>query len=163
MVILAEGFVQAPADHSLFVKCTSHIFLAILVYIDDILVVGNDDIVVDQFKTVLKTAFKLRDLGSAKYFLGFKIARSKHGISINQRKYALEIIEDAGLIGCKPIFTPMESNLKMSATDGELLDDASVYMKIVGRILYLTYTRSDITYAVHKLSQYMSAPTTTHL
>ena len=51
----------------------------------------------------------------------------------------------------------------MSATSGTLFSDAAVYRRIVGRLLYLTHTRPDITYAVHKLSQYMSAPTDSHL
>ena len=62
-VILAEGFNQSPSDHSLFVKCTSEVFLAVLVYVDDILLVGSNDLAVDDFKNVLKGAFKLRDLG----------------------------------------------------------------------------------------------------
>lgn len=144
-------------------KCTSQLFIAILVYVDDILLVGNDDTAIDEFKKTLQAAFKLRDLGPAKYFLGFKIARSNLGISINQRKYTLELLEDAGLLGCKPVTVPMEPNLKMSATDGDLLPDPSVYRRIVGRLLYLTHTRPDINYAVHKLSQYMSAPRTVHL
>lgn len=162
-VILADGFTQAPSDHSLFVKCTSDVFLAILVYVDDILLIGSNDDAVVAFKDVLKAAFKLRDLGPAKYFLGFEIARNETGISINQRKYVLELLEDAGLLGCKPLSVPMEPNLKMSSTDGDLLEDPSVYRRIVGRLLYLTHTRPDITYAVHKLSQYMSQPRSVHL
>ena len=59
----------------------------------------------------------------------------------------------------------MEPNLKLSdsPTSGDLLTDASVYRKIVGKLLYLTHTRPDITYAVHKLSQFMSAPRNDHL
>lgn len=57
----------------------------------------------------------------------------------------------------------MEPNLKLSDSSGDLLSDASVFRKIVGKLLYLTHTRPDITYAVHKLSQFMSAPRTDHL
>lgn len=138
-------------------------FLAVLVYVDDILIVGNDDLAITQFKEVLQSAFKLRDLGPAKYFLGFEIARNKTGISLNQRKYTLELLEEAGLLGCKPLSVPMEPNLKLSTTTGIRLPDASIYRRLVGRLLYLTHTRPDITYAVHKLSQYMSAPTDAHL
>ena len=98
-VIAAAGFNQAPSDHSLFVRQSSSSFLVALVYVDDILIMGDSDAAIDEFKTSLKTAFKLRDLGPAKYFLGFEIARNETGISINQRKYTLELLQDAGYLG----------------------------------------------------------------
>lgn len=75
----------------------------------------------------------------------------------------MELLEDVGLLGCKPVCVPMKPNLKMSTSDGELLTDASVYRRLVGRMLYLTHTRPYITYDVHKWSQYMAAPTSVHL
>ncbi|XP_048622908.1 uncharacterized mitochondrial protein AtMg00810-like [Brassica napus] len=157
------GFTQAPSDHSLFVKRSEKIFVAALVYVDDILIVGNDEAAIENFKDILKGAFKLRDLGTAKYFLGFEIARNDSGISINQRKYTLKLLQEAGYLGCKPFLVPMEPNSKLSDSSGGLLSDLSVYRKIVGKLLYLTHTRPDITYAVHKLSQFMSAPRQDHL
>lgn len=162
-VILGDGFKQTHSDHSLFIKYVQKTYLAVLVFVDDILIIGNDDSAVEAFKLVLKSAFKLRDLGRAKYFLGFEIARNQSGISINQRKYTLELLEEAGLLGCKPLTVPMEPNLKLSLSTGTALPDAAVYRRLVGRLLYLTHTRPDITYAVHKLSQFMSAPTDSHL
>lgn len=164
-VITFEGFKQAPSDHSLFVRSSGSIFVAALIYVDDILIVGNDNDAIDSFKKALHNAFKLRDLGPAKYFLGFEIARNDKGISINQRKYTLELLQDAGYLGCKPVSVPMEPNLELSdsPTSGDLLPDASVYRKLVGKLLYLTHTRPDITYALHKLSQFMSAPRDDHL
>ena len=112
---------------------------------------------------MLQAAFKLRVLGLVKYFLGSEIARNSTRISLNQRKYTLELLQDAGYLGCKPVTVPMEPNQKLSESTGTLLPDASVYRKIVGRHLYLTHTRPDITYAVHKLSQFMASPRSDHL
>lgn len=67
------------------------------------------------------------------------------------------------MLGCKPVSVPMEPNMKLSTSTGYFLPDASVYRRLVGRLLYLIHTSPDITYAVHKLSQFMFVPTSVHL
>uniref|UniRef100_A0A2N9H9X1 Reverse transcriptase Ty1/copia-type domain-containing protein n=1 Tax=Fagus sylvatica TaxID=28930 RepID=A0A2N9H9X1_FAGSY len=100
--LLHHGFVQSKADYSLFTKQQGSCFIALLVYVDDILIASNNAEDVAQLKNYLDSQFKLKDLGPVRYFLGLEIARSSKGISISQRKYALEIMEDAGMLGCCP-------------------------------------------------------------
>ena len=119
-----------------------------LVYVDDILLASNDPQSVKVLKDSLDAEFKLKDLGNLKFFLRLEVARSSQGISLCQRKYALDILSDTGLLGSKLVTTPTEQNLKLSASDGTLLPDPTTYRRLVGKLLYLTVTRPDISYSV---------------
>ena len=111
--LLETGFIQSANDHSLFIKRQCSIFLALLVYVDDIIIASNNDAAVSELKQALSKRFKMRDLGPLKYFLGLEVARTTAGISVCQRKYALELLSETGYLGCKPTSIPMEPNLKL--------------------------------------------------
>ena len=89
----------------------------------DILLTGNNSDCVDSLKKVLDDRFGLKDLGSLRYFLGLEVGRTDEGLSLNQRKYALEILKDTGFISFKPVKFPMEQNLRLSKYEGKLLAD----------------------------------------
>lgn len=161
--ILSQGFVQSKADYSLFCKQTGCSFTVLLVYVDDIIIGGNDLMYIDQFKNEINDQFKLRDLRILKYFLGLEVARTEKGISICQRKYALEILSDAGYLGVKPATNPLPHNLKVSKDEGVDVQDASEYRRLVGRLLYLTITRPDLSFAVQMLSQFLESPKQSHM
>jgi hypothetical protein len=121
--LISHGFVQSRADYSLFTQLQGSVFVAILVYVDDIIIASNDLAFVSHLTTFLDTQFKLKNLGPLKFFLGLEIVRTSKGISICQRKYALDILKDAGLLDVKPVNFPMDINLMLSRTTGESLVD----------------------------------------
>ena len=102
------GFVQSKSDYALFVHSKGSNFTAFLVYVDNILITGNDAQCIADLKELLDAKFRIKDLGALKYFLGLEVARSDKGITLNQRKYALEVLTNSGMMGCKPMKTPME-------------------------------------------------------
>ena len=81
--ILQPGFTQSEADHSLFIHCNGDLFTALLVYVDDMVLTGNNPNCIASIKAVLDQKSRIKDLGSLKYFLGLEIARSDMGISLN--------------------------------------------------------------------------------
>ncbi|XP_073302959.1 uncharacterized protein [Primulina huaijiensis] len=157
------GFQQSQADHSLFTKVCGNTFTAILLYVDDMIMTGNSLESINNVKVFLASCFKLKDLGLLKYFLGVEIARSKMGISINQREYTLDILQEAGLLGAKQAKFPMEQSLKLTFTEGDILKNPTHYPRLVGKLIYLTITRTEISFAVNTLSQFMQQPRRPHL
>ncbi|GKB90101.1 RNA-directed DNA polymerase [Tanacetum coccineum] len=114
-------------------------------------------------KVALDHKFTIKDLGLAQCFLRIEICRSAHGTHLNQRKYILDLLQDAGLTTCKPAPSPMPTHLKLSADKGTPLTNVGVYRRLVGRLLYLTMTRPEISYVVQHLSQFVAEPKDTHL
>jgi len=145
-----------------FSKVSQGLCTFILVYVDDLLITGDDVSSITQIKAKLHEAFTIKDLGLARYFLGIEIARSSTGTFLNQRKYIQDILADAGLTVAKPAKFPMAKGLKLSVETGVLLEDPESYRRIVGRLLYLTLTRPDISYVVQHLSQFLQAPKVPH-
>lgn len=161
--LLGDGFQQSKADHSMFVFKENGIHLIALVYVDDILLMGNDKAKIEKVKRQLHSHFSIKDLGYLKYFLGIEVARSEEGIVISQRKYTLDILESCGIEGCRPSNFPMEQNLQLRNNEDSPLVDASKYRRLVGRLLYLTVTRPDIAFSVNQLSQFLCTPRKTHM
>jgi len=113
--LLSTGYTQSMNDHSLFIDSSEGSCISLLAYVDDILLKGNDKKKIDIIKQALNKIFKIKDLRDLRYFLGLKVERSKKWIMVNQRKYALELLTDAGLLACKPALIPID-HAKLSST-----------------------------------------------
>lgn len=119
-----------------------------LVYVDDLLITGSDPDL--DTKQVLHKHFKIKYLGMLRYFLGIEFCRSNTGIVMNQRKYALQLIFEAGLAGAKLSFIPLQCNVKLTSatydtsTNDMLFPDVRRCQRRVEKLLYLTNIRPDI-------------------
>ena len=105
----------------------------------------------------------MRDLSHQRYFLGLEIAYRQDQMVLCQRKYALDLLEETCTVGCKPAASPMETNIDWWNNSTTLLEDACLYHHMVGKLIYHTVARLDISYVVSVLSQFMQAPRTVHL
>lgn len=113
-------------------------------------------------KRYLGQHFHTKDLGALRYFLGIEVSHSSQGISLSQRKYILYFLLETGLLGSRPANTPMDSTVKLDGEQGDLFADVGRYRRLIGKSIYLTVTRPDITYAVSVVSQFMHAPRQPH-
>lgn len=155
---------QSQGDHTLFIKfSTSGKVTVLIVYVDDIIVTGNDPEEISRLKGHLAKEFEIKDLGKLKYFLGIEVAHSKNGIFVSQQKYILDLLNETGMLGCKPVDTPIEQNHKLGEANEDVVVDRGVYQRLVGKLIYLSHTRPDIAYAVSAVSQFMHSPKEIHL
>ncbi|GJU94341.1 ribonuclease H-like domain-containing protein, partial [Tanacetum coccineum] len=139
--LIENDFSQSKSDYTLYTKSDKSLFVALLVYVDDIIITDNSIYDIEKFKTFLKSEFMIKDLGKLKYFSGIKLA-------------------------CKPAETPLQSKLIIineATIDDHLLDNITDYQKLMGKLIYLTNTRPNISYVVHCLSQFMHSSLKSHL
>ncbi|XP_019086215.1 PREDICTED: uncharacterized protein LOC109126808 [Camelina sativa] len=144
-------------DYSLFSYTRGPTRLHVLVYVDELSISSNDPTLTTKFKAYMSQCFHMKDLGILKYFLGIKVSRAQEGIYLSQRKYALDIISECGLTGSKPFDTPIEQNHTLGKDDGPLLDNPAQYRRLVGRLVYLIFTRPELSYVEHptRVVQYL--------
>jgi hypothetical protein len=140
------------------VKKTDHGIIIIVIYVDDLIITGNSDAYISDLKKLLKQKFKMKDLEELHYFLDIEVIQSLKGIWLLQRQYALNKLFEYGMTGCKPISIPFEQNVKLSADEGNFVEDTTMYKCIVGSLIYMTIIRPYLSYVVGVVSQFMQTP-----
>ncbi|KAL4030573.1 hypothetical protein IC575_008819 [Cucumis melo] len=126
--VKSQGYSQGHSDHTLFTKASKTEKIAILiVYVDDIVLTGDDQTEISQLKQRMGDEFEIKDLENLKYFLGMEVARSKEGISVSQRKYTLDLLTETDMLGCRPADTPIEFNCKLGNSDDQVPVDKEQY------------------------------------
>ena len=129
---------------------------------DDIVITGSDQNGIQKLKQHLFTHFQTKGLGKLNYFLGIEIAQSSSGVVLSQRKYALDILEETGMLDCKPVDTLMNLNVKLIPEQGKPLGDIRRYRRLIGKLNYLTITRPDISFPISVVSQFLQSPCDSH-
>ncbi|GJV85448.1 ribonuclease H-like domain-containing protein, partial [Tanacetum coccineum] len=133
----------------------------LLLYVDDIVLTASSDRLLQQIIASLHREFSMTDLGALNYFLGISVTRDSSGMFLSQRKYAMEILERAHMVGCNSSRTPVDTESKLG-DGGTSVVDPTLYRSLAGSLQYLTFTRPDITYAVQQVCLYMHDPREPH-
>ena len=126
------------------------------------IITGDDLSSIQELKDFLSQQFELKNLRHLNYFLGLEITHFTDGLYITQVKYASDLLSQARLTDNKIVDTPVGLNAHLTLSGGKPLSNPSLYRRLFGSLVYLTVTRPDISYVVHQVSQYLSAPRSTH-
>lgn len=168
------NFKQSQYDHSLFVNKSEAGMIMVLVYVDDMMITDSSLELIEKTKLKLQQAFKMKDLGELKYFLGIEFTRSAEGILMHHRKYALELIAEVGMSAAKPAGTPIDVNVKLTSkqydqdvknhgASEDPLVDQTMYQRLIGKLLYLNMTRPNLSFSTQNLSQLIQQPKKSHM
>lgn len=123
-VLKFDGYTQSQANLTFFIKQFDHGKVTMLiVYVDDIVLTRNHEEEMKRIKLLLSNKFEIKDLGSLRYFLGMEVVRSKQEILVSQWKYALDLLSETGMSGCRPVETFMDSNTKLMPRTEEVAVD----------------------------------------
>jgi hypothetical protein len=148
---LSLGFVEAKSDTSLFVFRHGDDMVYLLLYVDDIVFTVSSTTLMQHTISALKREFAMNDLGPLHHFLGVSVQHQIDGLFLTQRQFALDVLERAGMVNCKPVSMPVDTQAKVSATSGPPVVDPNQSRSLAGALQYLTFTRPDFAYAVQQI------------
>ncbi|KAL9999878.1 putative RNA-directed DNA polymerase [Helianthus debilis subsp. tardiflorus] len=160
--ILSKGFRSSVCDNSLFVYTHGTHTAYLLLYVDDIVLTASSDELLQNIIRMLSQEFAMTDLGHLHHFLGIRVTQNPTGLFLDQAQYTKDIITRASMTACKPCTTPVDLSSKLSASDGPLFHDPTLYRSLAGALQYLTFTRPDISYAVQQVCLFMHEPRDPH-
>ncbi|KAL5844632.1 hypothetical protein ACOSQ3_010687 [Xanthoceras sorbifolium] len=161
-VVAQQGFTLSPHDTALFVRRSFAGITLILLYVDDMIITGDDSAGIRSLQHFLSQHFEMKDLGTLSYFFGLEVTSSFDRYYLSQVKYASDLLTKACITDNKIVSTPLEYNAKLTPLDSEPISDATCYRQLVGSLIYLTVTCPDISHAVGMVSKFMDAPRSVH-
>lgn len=151
--LLRLSFTKNSANPNLYIKVVQQEPVIILLYVDDLLSTGVERRI-QGCKKQLEAEFEMKDLGIMHYYLGLEVWQNPGEIYLGQGKYVIKMLQRFGMMDCKPIMTPMITNLNRLKSSESSLVDPTCYKQLIGSLMYLVNTKQDICFAVNVLSQF---------
>ena len=162
--LISQDFIQSLSDPCVYTKHVDDSMCIIVVWVDDIIIATSNDIYMSSVKIALKEKFKMKDLGKIEIFLGIEFSHENNIITMSQSKYLTRLLDRFGMSDCKPKFSPCDPNMNKICAESSEPANPRLYREIVGGLIYaMIATRPDLSFAVTKLSQYMSEPKKNHM
>ena len=131
-------------------------------YVDDLLITGSCNNQIGSIKASLHSEFAMTDIGLLRQFLGLEIEKYERGIRMIPPKYASDLLNKFNMSDFKASKCPFLSGIILGEFDNSPLVDCTLYMQLVGSLLYLTHTRPDFSYDVSVVTRFMHQPHELH-
>ena len=161
-VMMESGFRINECDKCIYVKNTTHGYVILCLYVDDMLIIGSDDKIIRSTKDMLKSRFDMKDMGLADVILGVKITRTQSGLILSQTHYVDKILEKFAKGDTSIARTPIDTSQHLRKNRGDSVNQVE-YSRIIGSLMYLmSCTRPDLAYVVSRLRRYTSKPSFEH-
>lgn len=163
--MLSQHFKSSAADPCIFTRHQDDQLAIIAVYVDDLIILTDNQEDMENIKDRLSNQFQMKDMGELHYCLGISIKRQDDKLFVTQEQYINKILKKYNLDNANPTSTPMDVNVKLEKDDGHSKPvDSGLYQSMIGSLLYAAIaTRPDIAYAVGALARFNSAPNEAHL
>nr|XP_023898860.1 uncharacterized protein LOC112010737 [Quercus suber] len=120
--------------------------------IDDIIITNSNHLAIDDLLNPFRRDFAVKDLGELNFFLGIEVLKHLDGVLLSQRRYIIDLLNRTNMLHAKPL----------SAFDGAIFPDLSLFRSTIGPLQYLSNTRLDLSFTVNRVCQFMHRPTSTH-
>jgi hypothetical protein len=153
--LLSQKFVCCKSDLNVYMLRMIDSLLLLVMYVDDLLIIGCWTSLIVAIKRILHYRFLMIDMGPLHFFLGLKINQDASGIKLSQAKYAQDLLEIFHMKNYKSFPTPFLSRVRLEEGRETPLVENTLYIQLVGILLYLTHSRPNLSYEVGVISRFM--------
>jgi hypothetical protein len=160
--LFSKGFEMGKVDKTLFLLRQSDDILIVQVCVDDIVFGGLSHSLIARFAENMSKEFEMSMMGELQFFLGLQIKQTKERTFVHQAKYTKDILKKFKMDVLKPLSTPMSTTTALDTDEDREPVDQKEYWSMIGSLLYLTATRSDIQFSVCLCAHFQASPRTSH-
>jgi hypothetical protein len=153
-----KGFIRGKLEITLFLMFDGKDMLIVQIYVDDIIFGSTNENLCKEFSKTMQDEFVMSMMGELKFLLGLQIKQTKEEIFLNQSKYVIDLLKRFGLENAKAYGTLMSPSTKLDKDEKDKSVDVKLYRGMIGSLLYLTASKSDIMFSVCLCARFQSCP-----
>jgi hypothetical protein len=160
--LLEHGYVMGSVEKTLFTLNHGTNFLLVQIYIDDIIFGGSSHALVSRFQKMMESEFQMSMMGELTFFLCIQVKQTKQGTFVHQARYMKDLMKKFNMAELKPLSTPMSTATTLDPDENGEVVDQREYRSMIGSLLYLTATRSDIQFVMGLCACFQASPRSPH-